>query len=150
MAAFLHASPDGNRFNSSELGAWYAAFELRTAVAEVAHHFRRELYNTGKQAAFRDYRNYASRLEGDFEDLRGTQDTNPGLFDRESYIYSQLYGEEQRASGADGIVYDSLRLVGGTKVVAYRPSKILEVMQLDHWRLTVSLDAAPIVQKLNS
>ncbi|MEJ0005412.1 MAG: RES domain-containing protein [Steroidobacteraceae bacterium] len=35
-AAFTHAHPFGSRFNGPERGAWYAAFELRTAQAEVA------------------------------------------------------------------------------------------------------------------
>ena len=32
MAAFLHAAPDGLRFNGPDLGAWYAAATLTTAV----------------------------------------------------------------------------------------------------------------------
>ena len=38
MAAFLHAAPGGMRFNGPELGAWYAADDIRTAAAEVGHH----------------------------------------------------------------------------------------------------------------
>ena len=34
--------PGGMRFNGPELGAWYAADDLRTAAAEVGHHLRRE------------------------------------------------------------------------------------------------------------
>jgi len=37
-AAFTHAHPFGGRFNDPERGAWYAAFEIRTAQAEVAFH----------------------------------------------------------------------------------------------------------------
>src|SRR5690606_13980174 len=44
MAAFLHAQPGGARFNSSELGAWYASANLATAAAEVGHHLRREAF----------------------------------------------------------------------------------------------------------
>ncbi|MBI2150753.1 MAG: RES family NAD+ phosphorylase [Acidobacteria bacterium] len=36
-AAFTHAHPAGSRFNAPERGAWYAAFELETAEAEVAY-----------------------------------------------------------------------------------------------------------------
>ena len=38
MAAFLHVAPGGMRFNGPELGAWYAADDVRTAAAEVGHH----------------------------------------------------------------------------------------------------------------
>ncbi len=34
-AAFCHAHPLGSRFNGAERGAWYAAFDLETARAEV-------------------------------------------------------------------------------------------------------------------
>src|SRR5215468_3581168 len=37
-AAFTHANPLGGRFNSAGRGAWYAAFEMQTAQAEVAYH----------------------------------------------------------------------------------------------------------------
>ena len=37
MAAFLHVAPGGMRFNGPELGAWYAADDIRTAAAEVGH-----------------------------------------------------------------------------------------------------------------
>jgi len=41
MAAFLHVAPGGMRFNGPDLGAWYAAGDIRTAAAEVGHHLRR-------------------------------------------------------------------------------------------------------------
>lgn len=37
-AAFTHAQPLGSRFNGPERGAWYAAFAIETAQAEVAFH----------------------------------------------------------------------------------------------------------------
>ena len=46
MASFLHVAPGGMRFNAGELGAWYAAAAIRTAVAEVGHHLRREAVAT--------------------------------------------------------------------------------------------------------
>ena len=37
-AAFTHAHPLGSRFNGPDRGAWYAAFAVETAQAEVAFH----------------------------------------------------------------------------------------------------------------
>ena len=37
-AAFTHANPLGARFSTPDRGAWYAAFELATAKAEVIFH----------------------------------------------------------------------------------------------------------------
>jgi hypothetical protein len=47
-AAFTHTRPGGNRFNGDERGAWYAGFEVGTALAEVAYHLTRELEAVGR------------------------------------------------------------------------------------------------------
>lgn len=36
MAAFLHVAPGGMRFNGPDLGAWYAAGNLKTAAPRSA------------------------------------------------------------------------------------------------------------------
>src|SRR3546814_7812416 len=56
MASFLHVSPDGMRFNTGALGAWYAALALSTAAAEVAHHLRREAVFRRRREIRRKYR----------------------------------------------------------------------------------------------
>jgi len=35
MAVFLHTSEGGSRFSDRDLGAWYAALEIETAMAET-------------------------------------------------------------------------------------------------------------------
>ncbi len=42
-AAFTHTHEYGSRFSDSTRGAWYAADELETSVAEVAYHKKRRL-----------------------------------------------------------------------------------------------------------
>ncbi len=43
-AAFSYFRPrEMNRFNGPERGAWYAAFAVETAIAEVSYHMQREL-----------------------------------------------------------------------------------------------------------
>jgi hypothetical protein len=37
-AAFTHAHPLGSRFNGPDRGAWYAAIDVETSLAEVAFH----------------------------------------------------------------------------------------------------------------
>lgn len=137
MAAFLHAQPGGARFNSGELGAWYASATLATAAAEVGHHLRREAVSRGLETISRTYRAYSARLEGAFVDLCGKQGEMPELYASDTYSASQVYGEAVRKSEADGILYDSVRLAGGINVVAFRPSKILDVVQTDHFEITV-------------
>lgn len=150
MASFLHAPPAGARFNGPDLGAWYASAALRTAAFEVAHHLRREAIATAKATMVRDYRTYTAQLDGDYLDIRGQQAQRADIYDPASYAASQVMGEDIRASGGAGIIYDSVRHQGGVNVVAYRPRKILRVVQADHWRLTVEVASPRIgMTKLN-
>lgn len=78
MASFLHVAPGGMRFNGSELGAWYSAAKLTTAIIEVAHHMRREAVATGIARLARTFRTYTARLEGSFVDISGEKRNNGG------------------------------------------------------------------------
>jgi RES domain-containing protein len=136
MAAFLHAAPGGARFNGPELGAWYAAATITTAIAEVGHHLRREALARGIEGTARTFRSYTARLAGAFVDIRGTE---AGLHAADDYAAGQVFGEAQRAAGEDGIVYDSVRHRGGVNACAYRPSKVLDVVQAEHFEIAVTV-----------
>lgn len=138
MAAFLHVAPAGSRFNGAELGAWYAAAETRTAIAEVGHHLRREAAARALPELRRTYRSYTARLEGSFVDLRGLGSDRPELYAPDGYAASQAFGEAVRASAQDGILYDSVRLRGGVNAVSYRPAKVLDVVQAGHFEIVVT------------
>jgi hypothetical protein len=133
LAAFLHVAPGGGRFNGPDLGAWYASAEIRTAAAEVAHHLRREAVARDVPGMKRVYRSYTARLAGEFRDVRGEAE----LHDPASYEASQTFGEAERAAGRDGIVFDSVRHRGGVNAAAFRPSKILDVVQAEHFEISV-------------
>ncbi len=137
MAAFLHAAPDGMRFNGPDLGAWYASAAMVTAAAEVGHHLRREAVATGLARMRRQYRCYSARLAGGYLDIRGQQRSRPDIYAADSYAASQVLGEEVRALGGAGILYDSVRHVGGMNVVAHRPHNVLDVVQADHFEIAV-------------
>lgn len=149
MAAFLHAAPEGGRFSGPHLGAWYAAASLATAVAEVAHHLRREAVARGTTEARRVFRCYTARLLGDdFLDLRGQRQAHPDLYSGTSHVASQAFGESIRASDRSGIVYDSVRFRDGTNVVSYRPRQIADIRQSDHYDLLVPLHGRIIARRL--
>ncbi|QCI67441.1 RES family NAD+ phosphorylase [Phreatobacter stygius] len=137
MASFLHVAPGGMRFNGPDLGAWYAAAELVTAVVEVSHHLRREAAARGIIGTGRRYRAYSSGLAGSYLDIRGEQASRPGAYALDSYATSQILGEDVRAAGGAGIIYDSLRHAGGVNVAAHRPRNVVDVVQTDHYEITV-------------
>jgi len=150
MAAFLHVAPGGMRFNGPELGAWYAADDIRTAAAEVGHHLRRETVARNLTAMSRTYRAYAATLLGDYLDIRGEQAIRPDVYASDRYDASQKFGEEVRASGGAGLLYDSLRRRSGVNVVAYRPRNITNIVQADHFEITVLATSRMIeVRKLS-
>lgn len=142
MAAFLHAAPGGGRFNSPDLGAWYASADIVTAAAEVGHHLRREAVARRVPAMSRTFRTYAARLAGAYDDLRGS---HPEVHAPDDYAAGQVLGEAERRAGGDGFLYDSVRRSGGTNVVAYRPSKVLEVTQAEHYEISVAAGERRIV-----
>lgn len=151
MAAFLHVAPGGMRFNGPELDAWYAADDLRTAAAEVGHHLRREAAARSVPTMSRGYRAYVATLLGDYLDIRGQQATRPDVYVSNRYDASQQLGEEVRASGGAGLLYDSLRRRAGVNIVAHRPRNITEIMQTDHFEITVSSTSRTMeVRKLSA
>jgi hypothetical protein len=146
MASFLHAAPSGNRFSGPDLGAWYAAAAENTAIAEVAHHLRREAVARGLREERRTYRCYRSRLVGsNFLDIRGQQTSRAELYAPADYGASQVFGESARASGGAGLIYDSLRHKGGVNAVAYLPRKITAITQCAHYDVLVPASGKIIV-----
>lgn len=126
-AAFTHAQPDGSRFNGSDRGAWYAAFDLATSQTEVAFHKAQEL----KEIDWREpetftFTDYLADFRADFHDIRGdaayAECLGPG-----TYAHSQQLAKELLASGSAGIVYPSVRHLGGTCIACFRPALVTNV-----------------------
>jgi hypothetical protein len=150
MAAFLHVAPGGIRFNGPELGAWYASDDIRTAAAEVGHHLRREAVARSVATMSRTYRAYSATLLGDYLDIRGQQVTLPEVYASDRYDASQKLGEDVRASGGAGLIYDSLRRRAGSNAVAHRPRNVVDIAQTDHFEITVLATSRTIdVRKLS-
>jgi hypothetical protein len=139
LAAFLHADEAGGRFTDGRLGAWYAAFDLDTAIAETVHHSTRRLrLSDGAFPSNIQMLELVGDVDCELIDIRGRQKERPDLYDPESYDTSRKFGVDLRwppqGTGGNGIVYDSVRRAGGTNVCIYRPSLIiLPVIQADHY-----------------
>ncbi|MCA8882896.1 MAG: RES family NAD+ phosphorylase [Rhodobacteraceae bacterium] len=147
MASFLHGSPNGLRFTSPDLGAWYASSKLETAMVEVLNGLRREIGLSALDEKVEEYRAYTARLDGSFVDIRGTR---PDLHDPDiaSYPQCQRFGEEVRASAWTGIAYDSVRHPGGENWVSYRPTAVTRVTQAQHYRATLRATGKVIVEQI--
>ena len=132
-AAFTHANPLGARFSTPHRGAWYAAFELATAKAEVLFHKSVEFAEIDwKEREEIQYDDYLADFTAQFHDLRGIEDDalNPA-----SYVRSQQLAVELMELGSLGIVYPSVRREGGTCLACFRPAVVANVRKGTPYRL---------------
>lgn len=150
-AAFSYWLPhDLNRFNGPGRGAWYAALTTETCVAEVAFHMTRELERVNDFHAVVDYAEMFASLAGTFVDLRTTVpvptclDPDPAI----AYAAGNALAEITRDEGHNGVVYPSVRDVGGSCIVALRPAAVQSVAQGALLRLKWDGTRTPIVETL--
>ena len=135
-AAFTHPHPEGSRFNGPERGAWYAAFELKAAQAEVAFHKSLELQEVGwDEPETFTFDDYLADFRGPFHDLRGHAGYRQFL-DPNSYTASQELARQLLAAGSAGIVYPSVRFSKGTCIACFRPTLVTNVRQEQTLTLT--------------
>jgi hypothetical protein len=150
MGAFLHGAPGGMRFNGPDLGAWYASDDIQAAAAEVGHHLRRESFARDEPRMSRTYRTYTATLFSDYADISRREPHHADLYASGSYGESQVFGETVRATGGAGVLYQSLRFAGGLNIAAFRPRNITNVVQADHFRISVTSAAREIdVERLH-
>jgi hypothetical protein len=144
-ATFCHPHPLGGRFNGPERGAWYAAFAVETAQAEVAFHKGVELAETGwTNEESITYDDYLADFSAGFHDLRrggGFQ----GCLNPRSYIASQALGERLLDEGSLGVVYPAVRHAGGTCLACFRPPLVTNVRRDATWRFTFSGGKPPAI-----
>lgn len=132
MAAFTHLNPNGSRFSDGTYGVLYAANHLDTAVAETKHHRERFMRATSQPRMELDMRVYLIDLEGEFHDLRRQEMAQSPIYLTDNYAAGQRLGTLLRQSGSDGIVYDSVRRIGGECAAVFRPPVLSNIRQEKH------------------
>jgi hypothetical protein len=147
-AAFCHPAPQGARFSSADRGAWYAAFELPTAQAEVAYHrqlwLRETNWNEPDEA---EYQDFLSDFRAEFHDLRDSKEYADSL-SPVSYHASQALAAELFELGSAGIVYPCVRRKGGTCLACFRPVLVTNVRKGNLYILVFKdLDSPPKVRR---
>lgn len=139
-ASFAYARPrQPNRFNPADRGAWYAALDVETCIAEVGHHLTRALADAGDFDAVVEYGEMIASMAGVFVDLRGlpghpSLDPDPA----QGYPAGNALAAQARAQGHNGIIYPSVRHDGGTCIAALWPNVVQSVAQGALYRMTWS------------
>jgi hypothetical protein len=129
-AAFTHAHPLGSRFNGPDRGAWYAAFEVKTAQAEVAYHKAIEYAEINRFDDSVTYDDYLADFSANFHDVRGSE------LDTDSYVATQVLAHRLLEAGSLGIVYSSVRRPSGTCIACFRPALVGNVRKHRRYRFT--------------
>lgn len=134
-AAYTYARPEGSRFNDGERGAWYCAFDVDTALAEVAFHKTVEYAEIGRYHDSVSYQCMLADFTAQFHDVRGDERFAACLAP-DSYIASQQLAEQLLAGGSTGIIYPSVRRAGGVNLACFRPALVGNVRKGAAYRLT--------------
>lgn len=143
-AAFCHPNPLGSRFNGPDRGAWYAAFELATAKAEVGFRKSVHLAEIGRFEDSVTYDDYLADFSASFHDLRRARGFHACL-DPTSYVESQVLAEQLLDAASLGIVYPSVRNDGGTCVACFRPALVTNVRRAKTYRFTWKGKPEPVI-----
>lgn len=137
-SAFAYRRKGGNRFNDETRGAWYAGFEDRTSLAEVAFHKTRELEFIGYFHDEVEYRALHASFIGRFHDIRSLnpmpQCLEPDI--KVGYPKGQALARELIAARSRGLIYPSVRNPGGTCLVAFQTNVVQDVTPGANWKLT--------------
>lgn len=133
MAAFTHLNPEGARFTTGDFGGYYCAPLLDTALKETIYHRERLMSYTQEPAQRLQMRCLFARFSASLSDIRHAEYLSSLLYHPTDYQHGQQFGREQRAQGADGLVYRSVRHVGQDCYVLFRPRLISEVCQTQHF-----------------
>lgn len=143
-AAFCHAHPFGSRFNGPDRGAWYAAFELETAQAEIGWHKWIELVEVDWLDEEATYDDYLSDVSAVLHDIRGAKAFTQCL-DPASYVASQDLAQTLLDRGSLGIVYPSVRKSKGTCLACFRPTLVMNVRKSRSYRFRWAGKPTPCV-----
>ncbi|HEX6308643.1 MAG TPA: RES family NAD+ phosphorylase [Longimicrobiales bacterium] len=124
MAAFTHPAPAGARFSDSRIGAYYAAHRLETAIAETTFHRAAFMRATREPPMELDMRVLEAEIDARLHDIRGMGERLSAIYDPDDYSAAQRFAARLRAEGSDGVIYDSVRHVGGQCVAIFRPRRL--------------------------
>lgn len=145
-AAFTYARPEGSRFNDGRRGAWYCAFDVQTALAEVSFHKAVEYAEINRFDDSVQYQAMLADFTATFHDLRDARFA--ACLAPDSYIASQTLAEQLLDGGSLGVIYPSVRHAGGTNLACFRPAVVANVRKGAAYRLTWQGSPVPTIAQI--
>lgn len=148
-AAFLHPGIDGARFNDATRGAWYAAEEVETCLAEVSYHrFRRlrEIIDPDEpdqmpSADTSSYDDWQADFHADFHVLEPEAEFAECLAPEpvpQCYRTAQVLARKLLEQGSNGIVYPSVRRPNAKCLACFRPPLVYQPRRAKRYELRMT------------
>lgn len=149
-AAFLHPNKaGGSRFNDATRGAWYAAEEVETCIAEVAWHRARRLsdiIDPGQpdqmpQSDSATYDDWQADFHADFHVLEPPSTFSECLQAEpvpECYQAPQALARSLLAQRSNGVVYPSVRRQGARCLACFRPALVYSPRRDKRYELSLT------------
>ncbi|HLU19742.1 MAG TPA: RES family NAD+ phosphorylase [Pusillimonas sp.] len=147
-AAFTYPRPEGSRFNTGERGAWYCAFDVQTALAEIVFHKTVEYAEIDYFHDSVSYQALLADFSAEFHDLRDAP-LYAGCLDPFSYVTSQELAQRLLDAGSMGVVYPSVRRPAGTNLACFRPALVGNVRRGPAYSLTWSGPPEPVIEQIS-
>ena len=148
-AAFLHPGPFGSRFNDATRGAWYAAEEVETSIAEVAYHRSRHLEDIIEPEApggvpASDVSTYID-WQADFSSSFHILEPAPAFEEclqhepvPACYQPSQALARLLLTQRSNGILYPSTRRKDSTCLACFRPALVYRPRQAERYEINLT------------
>ncbi len=148
MAPFVHCSPlRPGRFSDGSYGIYYAGNSENVAIAETIYHHARFMASTREDAGWTSqFRLLVGSVDADLTDVNDV----PGVLHASDYGLSQKAGAEIRASGSDGLIWNSVRCSGGECLGAFWPDVVSIPVQSSHFSYHWNGDRVDFVKRLDS
>ena len=150
-AAFLHPGPFGSRFNDTTRGAWYAAKQTTTSIAEVAYHKAKRLAEMvvpglpqerpNEEAS--TYDDWQADFHCPFHVLEPAEEYTHCLQPEpvpQCYLPSQLLARQLLAQQSNGILYPSVRHKGGKCLVCFRPALVYQPRRAERYEIRLQAE----------
>jgi RES domain len=151
-AAFTHTSKDGGRFNDHTRGAWYAADELDTSLAEVSYHNAKRLadmivpdlpYNRPNEEVS-TYDDWLADFRAEIHSLEPADEYKNCLQAEpvpECYSAPQHLARLLLDRGSNGLKYPSVRRLGHFCLACFRPALVYNPRRTQRLEITLNATA---------
>ena len=159
-AAFTHTNETGSRFNDDTRGAWYAAEEVETSLAEVTYHKARrlqdmivpELPGERPDEETSTFDDWLADFRAAFHSLEPAEDFSEYLQPEpvpQCYAASQQLAKRLLERQSNGVVYNSVRRSGARCLACFRPALVYNPRRSESFEISFTFDGSGYLHQVS-